>query len=75
MPSSLSKKVNKTTGYTPESVEKLLKSQKSHPIKNWQGNENYRGFEGVHLRRSLVGNQGMNRLGWRPNPSASEPVG
>ena len=39
MPSSSSKKVAKTSGYTPELVEKLLKAQKSHPVKgDWRDN-------------------------------------
>ena len=39
MPSASSKKVAKTTGYTPDAVEKLLKYQKCHPVKgDWRDN-------------------------------------
>lgn len=37
MPSTSSKKCANVTGYTPDVVEKLLKAQRSHPVKgNWR---------------------------------------
>ena len=39
MPSTHSKKVANTTGYTLASVEKLLKAHSSHPVKGkWRNN-------------------------------------